>query len=185
MDTLNYTLTEDFASEVWKAVPTLESLYSVSSCGRVRRDAPFPYHPNKQPGLLRQFIRGRYLSVNLYREPGNPIQRYIHHLVALAFIGNRPDGYEVNHIDGDKTNNYASNLEYVTRLQNRRHAIVNGLHVIGERHHACKVNDQVVREIRHRFSTEKLSRRFLASCYGISYSHLNSILRGTERKYVL
>ena len=48
-------------------------------------------------------------------------KRVQHHLlVALAFIGPRPEGYELDHIDGDKTNNRPENLEYVTHAENMR-----------------------------------------------------------------
>lgn len=46
--------------------------------------------------------------------------------MAEAFIGNI-EGLEINHIDGDKTNNTKSNLEIVTRFQNHDHAILSGL----------------------------------------------------------
>ena len=46
--------------------------------------------------------------------------------MAEAFIGNI-EGLEINHIDGDKTNNTKSNLEIVTRFQNQDHAILSGL----------------------------------------------------------
>lgn len=62
-----------------------------------------------------------YLMVHLYRKRMNKTVK-VHRLVAEAFVPN-PDGLpEVNHIDGNKSNNSASNLEWVTRRQNMRHA---------------------------------------------------------------
>ena len=43
---------------------------------------------------------------------------HVHTLVALAFIGPRPEGKEVDHIDKDRANNYYKNLRYVTRKEN-------------------------------------------------------------------
>jgi hypothetical protein len=50
----------------------------------------------------------------------------VHKLVMLAFVG-RQDGMQINHKDGDKSNNQLSNLEYVTNEENRTHALNNGL----------------------------------------------------------
>jgi len=62
-----------------------------------------------------------YYRVKLYRN-GHKKSVYVHQLVAQAFILN-PDGKPgVNHIDLDKSNNKASNLEWATPLQNSQHA---------------------------------------------------------------
>lgn len=59
---------------------------------------------------------------------------YIHRLVAENFCEGRRDGLEVNHRDGNKLNNEASNLEWVTRRQNTAHAVESGLIKVGENH---------------------------------------------------
>lgn len=64
-----------------------------------------------------------YLSVHLYKN-GNEKRFYVHRLVAEAFVPNPNDWPEVNHKDGDKTNNCVNNLEWCTRKYNSKHAHV-------------------------------------------------------------
>lgn len=99
--------------EVWKDVVGYEGTYMVSNLGRVR---------GMYGKILRPLVRQHgYLSVFLYGK-GDNARKYkqfsIHRLVAEAFIEN-PNGYaEVNHLDEDKTNNRADNLEWCDRKYN-------------------------------------------------------------------
>ena len=52
-------------------------------------------------------------------------KKYVHVVVAEAFIGECPMGHQVDHIDGNPSNNDASNLEYVSKSENNRRAFVN------------------------------------------------------------
>jgi hypothetical protein len=67
-----------------------------------------------------------YLFVALRRN-GKTIQCRIHRLVAIEHIPNPENKPEVNHKDGDKTNNQVYNLEWVTASENRKHSFDNGL----------------------------------------------------------
>jgi hypothetical protein len=66
------------------------------------------------------------MCVNL-KAHGKQVQRSIHRLVATAFIPNHDNLPEVNHRDGDKSNNCVSNLEWCTRSENLTHAFRTGL----------------------------------------------------------
>lgn len=50
----------------------------------------------------------------------------IHKLVYNTYVGEVPNGYEINHIDGNKENNHVSNLETVTKKENMQKAVENG-----------------------------------------------------------
>lgn len=62
-----------------------------------------------------------YRSVSLCDNKGLMKSHYVHRLVATAFIRNKENKPEVNHIDEDKSNNTVNNLEWCTRLENIRH----------------------------------------------------------------
>jgi hypothetical protein len=105
--------------ELWRPISGFEGRYEVSNLGHIR-SMSFSGTGGK-PRLLKQVRRraNGYLFVGL----GNPA-RYVfsHTLVADAFLGQRPDGAQVNHIDGEKTNNTAANLEYCSPVENMQHA---------------------------------------------------------------
>src|SRR3990167_1055206 len=105
--------------EIWKPVSGYEDLYSVSNLGRVRTNSTL--HIKCQ-----RFNSCGYLQVALNRNDRTK-HHLTHKLVAIAFIGDRQVGMEINHRDGIKTNNFLNNLDYVTHSQNMRHAFDNGL----------------------------------------------------------
>ena len=122
----------------WRPVVGFESLYEVSDTGEVRRIGKAHRCGKGRGGSARlgrpikpQKHRGGYLAVQLWRL-GKMHRPLLHRVVAAAFIGPCPEGMEVNHIDGVKTNNAASNLEYVDRSQNMLHAYRTGLRVVSE-----------------------------------------------------
>lgn len=128
--------------EIWK--PCYDNpLYEVSSLGRVRsyvyynskkrndNQLPKPNDKYKEPKILKQNTSYHgYKTVCFCYPNGIQRTRFVHKLVASAFVNNPdPNVYtEVNHIDGDKQNNFPENLEWVTHQQNMQHARINGLY---------------------------------------------------------
>ena len=112
--------------EIWKDVVIDDGKYSnryqVSDYGQVRAHPDVKVRGAKAGRILFQADDGRgYKQVYLYHDYKQHTVK-VHRLVATAFIGERPDGMTVNHIDGDKGNNKLSNLEYITNQDNQRHA---------------------------------------------------------------
>lgn len=103
--------------QVWRSIEGCDG-YSVSDAGQVK---------GKGGKLLKQFPSGgwvtHYMAVAIYSGTHQTRKQfYVHRLVAAAFCA-RPDDQhvQVNHIDKDRTNNRASNLEWVTAKKNCAH----------------------------------------------------------------
>jgi hypothetical protein len=99
-------------------------------------------------------------------------QERLHRLVAEAFIPNPANLLEVNHLDGNKLNNNADNLEWVTHAENMRHAVVSGLHSLpsGERARNAKLKQSDVDYIRNTYEPRKKGRtlRDLGNRFGVT-----------------
>lgn len=136
--------------------------YEVSNTGSVR---------NKRTGrvLKPQLLTKGYLGVRLY-EGGNGKTLKIHRLVALAFVPGHFLWAQVNHIDGDKTNNNYSNLEWCTGVENHEHKMLNGLNKHG------RVYSDLTYEKVKTLHKSGLSTRKIAEVTGVSKSRVHSIV---------
>ena len=104
--------------EIWKEIDGFPN-YEVSNLGHVK---------SKLTGkLVHQQLRKKgYMKVELWKN-GKATTKDVHVLVANAFLDGRKPGLEVNHKNGNKTDNTVTNLEWATRKENMDHAIRTGL----------------------------------------------------------
>ena len=113
-----------------KEIEGYEGLYSVNKNGEVWSHKKYK-HKGK---FLKQYkTKNGYLTVGLSANRKRKTF-LVHRIVAKAFIDNVNCYPEINHIDGDKTNNHVSNLEWVTSSYNQIHAIKNGLQKFTDKH---------------------------------------------------
>ena len=122
--------------EIWKDVVGYEGIYQVSNKGNVLSLNYGPKGPNhfidNSPRIMRQTISTcGYRQIMLYKD-SNPKVKYVHRLVAEAFIQKEEGKQQVNHKDGNKLNNDADNLEWVSARRNTRHAIEMGLRPVNQ-----------------------------------------------------
>lgn len=171
-------------TEQWLLIPSFPD-YEISESGLIRRARGVRGHEAGKAVQTQERSDGRaYRSVGLSRS-GRKFYRQVHVLVAEAFIGERPNGYEVNHKDFDPSNNHWSNLEYVTHAENCRHSRLAGRYTLppnskGENNAAAKVTEGLVREIRSLFAAGA-KRRELAARFGIGRTQISNIV--TRRRW--
>ena len=109
--------------EIWKDIEGFEGYYMVSNLGRVKSVERTVWNGKScyktvHERILKVWTRANgYLIVNLSKD-GKEKTYMIHRLVATAFCENQMGYTEVNHIDEDKTNNCADNLEFCDRVYN-------------------------------------------------------------------
>lgn len=109
--------------EIWKNISNYEGIYEISNLGRVRRADCTPKRLLKiGNGSYRNNIDKTAYKIVMLCKNGIPKTRSVHRLVAEAFIPN-PDGLrEVNHKNGDKSDNRVNNLEWVSHRDNIIHS---------------------------------------------------------------
>lgn len=171
---------------IWMPVPNT-NLFA-SSCGKIARFKNGEYLI-KKPRINNNT---GYLQINLSVNK-KKITKPLHQLVAPAFLGPRPDGLVINHKDGNKHNNSAENLEYVTRKRNSKHAYDMGLTpkppklkaenrnpAKGEKHFKAKLTDAIVVEI----LTSPLGSRRLGRKFNVSKDAIQAVKRRKTWKHV-
>ena len=113
--------------EKWAGIEDFNCLYYISNYGRV--------YSVRSKRTLKGGIRGGYRSLNLSGVTHGLGTKscYFHRLVAKYFVDGYKDGLEINHKDGIKGNNHYKNLEWVTKSENKLHAIRMGLAVMTDK----------------------------------------------------
>lgn len=118
---------------IWKSIAGYEGYYEISDIGSVRSVDRVISNSNRTQrlkGRLKAFKvdRDGYLKVALSKD-GISKTYAVHRLVYETFVGEIPDGYEINHINCVRDDNRPANLECVTHSDNIKHTIKNGRHI--------------------------------------------------------
>lgn len=174
--------------EIWKPVKDYEGLYEVSWFGRVRSIDRSMINKRGNKQFFKGRIRTLFISDNGYlrvRLSKNGIVKYhpVHRLVLQSFKI-KPDGKDYcNHRDGNKTNNYTSNLEWCTLSENSIHAYKEGLASNkGERHSQSVLSDKEVIDIRTNY--KGVDAKEIAKKYNVKIYTIHSILSRRTYKHL-
>lgn len=157
-------------SPAWASIAYGSGSYLVSVDGHVYSKP----RQRTKGGLLKPTVAlGGYLRVTLHQ--GDAKKMFlVHRLVADAFIGERPEGYEVAHVNGNPADNRAANLCYKTRTENEQDKAAHGTLLRGENTPSRKLTWDQVCEIRQKAEPQDcLSKRF-----GVARSTIQRIQSG-------
>tara|TARA_R110000772_G_C13276686_1_gene436745 strand:+ start:733 stop:1254 length:522 start_codon:yes stop_codon:yes gene_type:complete len=169
--------------EYWKTIKGFSG-YEASTLGRLRS---LNYKRTNKAKVLKPSISGGYLKTMIKADNGKYKSSYVHKFVCLAFLGDRPNKYEINHKDGVKTNNSTENLEYVTKSENIKHAYRLGLlsSKVGSSNGMAKLTESDVLEIREHAANNGryYGRGMLAERYKVSQCTIKEVVSKRRGKF--
>jgi len=162
--------------EEWRIVPNTNGKIQVSNMGNVRsllRGEPYV--------LKTQIDNKGYKRVRVTINR-NKMTFKIHRLVANAFIPNPYNKSQVNHIDGDKTNNCVDNLEWSTNSENRNHAIKEGIWVNSNINPLLEHNNMIKKPVIAYMGDKKMRFESISSAEKFFNSrHISDVLKGRRK----
>ncbi len=177
--------------EIWKDIVGYESMYQVSNKGRVKGLTRSilcqgSTHTRKERILKHGVSKTGYHRVVLCIS-GNNKNISVHRLVAMAFCLERIGAGDVNHLDGDKSNNHSINLEWCTPKENKEHAKRLGLIATGLSCGRAKLSTGAKCLIKDLYRYNKVAGNvrvempfpitWIASCYKVSPQAIYRIVK--------
>ena len=172
-------------AEEWRPVVGFERLYDISSLGRIRRSYDAPLSRATKPGRIFMGANNDGYKRATFHKDGKMYRKLVHRIVATAFLGGAPRQH-VNHIDGNKSNNRLSNLEWNTPQQNILHAWRTGLCTSskGEASGNSKLTDADILKI-HGAIARGVAQRNIAAVFDVTEANISSIARGQTWKHLI
>lgn len=187
-------MNQDYTIEHWLPVPDerFADFYLISSEGRVRALDRVVTEVNGKQRIHKGRIitpkrSGLYLGVSLFSSQVSE-RFYLHRLVAAAFVPNPENKPHVNHINFNRYDNRASNLEWVTPRENTHHSRMAGRMKPrnmrkGEGCHSARFNEETVKWLRLTWEPGE-SMRELSRKYSVTSRAIYQLLSGNTWKHV-
>lgn len=170
--------------KLWKKIPNWGDRYEVSNHGEIRSN-----YRNQNSILMPYDNRYGYLLVTLCGQ-GMSKKLFVHRLVAEVFLPNPNNLPQVNHKNGNKSDNRVENLEWLSRSDNQLHSYrVLGRKSVppclkGEQCGLSKLTTQKVLNIRSEYAVGNITRQKLADKYGVTIHTIKSIIGRHTWKHI-
>ena len=163
--------------EEWRIIENTKEAYEASNTGFIRRTKPYRNITYAGRILNPAHDKNGYPQVTIWID-GKKRAYLVHRIIARTYMGERKDGYTVNHKDGNKLNNNIENLEYVTNAENIEHAIKNGLRADqrGTKNPQSKLTDDDVYKIRSLLDT--ITQKEIGKMFGVKKPAIADIKHG-------
>lgn len=162
-----------------KPIKGFEGLYSITDSGSVITHGGF----RRIDGFLKLVMMNKYLAAQLMKD-GHRRGYRVHRLVAEAFVANSSQKPFVNHINGNKLDNRAINLEWCTTSENHKHAFKMGLmNQKGEKNAYSKLTEEIVRKAR-KMRKEGMMYKDIAKKLGFSKGTIYDAVRGINWAHI-
>lgn len=167
--------------EIWQSIDGYEGMYEVSDLGRVRSLDRVDRRGRQWVGkvLSPKVEKYGHLHVALSKD-SEKTQINIHRLVMNAFVGPRPAGMEVRHLDGNPKNNAVSNLAYGTTSENQLDRYEHGTRKVGEESHLAKYPNSLIEKLLD--LQPWVSSRVAAEKLGVSDRYVRRVWSGQIRR---
>lgn len=177
------------SKEVWKDIPGYEGRYQASSLGRIRSLDHYSEYvvrttsADKHETVRKHFHKGQvlrgypiskgkgYLQLRL-SDPNGKHKARVHELIALTFLGPKPPGAQIRHLNGDDSDNRIENLSYGTYTDNRIDDLKNNAT------RAAKLTVSDVLKIRDMLQTTDLPLPTIAKEFNVSPGCISNIAKG-------
>ncbi|CAN5550713.1 hypothetical protein BH23BAC1_BH23BAC1_12010 [soil metagenome] len=173
-----------YKNEIWREIDfgsdNIHPKYEISNYGRIKS---YAVDPEKGVIIKGSIVQG-YNTINIRLPDKKLINRYVHKLVAQAFLnGKTTDQQYVIHLDYNKANNYVHNLKWVSKQELYEHNNNNPA-VRKKRTTGYKLTETKVKVIKRLLKANKTRLSLIAKRFNITHTQLNRIRSGENWGHV-